>query len=340
MKTFLAILALALTGILSAQEITPQRGVSFNATGILPAHDHSSPRNGAISGAAKLAVVNVGDQNTAITLDNTLDGTARAPFIQFRKRTTAGTPAAVGAVLGQLTFDSSNSAGTSSEIRSTVRVIGSDAGGWPAGSDLDFRTAPGNAVTAPQTRLYITQDGAVSMPGNVTSSSGTFGSVGMDTSAGNARIRSTAGSLVFAPATAVTAFYDAASNQTANVYNVGTIGVHLIGSGASYFNGGNVGVGIESPGNPFHVSGDTSGNVAWFESKLANSATVYIQAASGAGYIGTNGAATFALRTNTVDRVIVPNAAVTTGGALCLNASKVLSKCASAPDASGNCTCP
>lgn len=38
--------------------------------------------------------------------------------------------------------------------------------------------------------------------------------------------------------------------------------------------------------------------------------------------------------------VAIPSAVVTTGGALCLNASHVLSKCTSAVDASGNCTCP
>lgn len=36
----------------------------------------------------------------------------------------------------------------------------------------------------------------------------------------------------------------------------------------------------------------------------------------------------------------LPAAGATTGGALCLNASKVLTKCTSAVDASGNCTCP
>lgn len=194
-------LFVAVVGI--AQEITPQRGVSFNATGILPAHDHSSPRNGAISGAAKLAIVNVGDQNTALTLDNTLDGTTRAPFIQFRKRTTAGTPAAVGAVLGQQTYDSSNSAGTSAEIRSTVRVIGSDAGGWPAGSDLDFRTAPGGAATSAQTRLLITELGHANFSAGLTVTSATVsgdlkttGKVYVSTSAsgnGNLRIRAGTG---------------------------------------------------------------------------------------------------------------------------------------------------
>lgn len=361
MKSFLAVAALALAGLLSAQEITPQRGVSFNATGILPAHDHSSPRNGAISGAAKLAIVNVGDQNTAFTLDNTLDGTSRAPFIQFRKRTTAGTPAAVGAVLGQLTFDSSNSAGTSSEIRSTVRVIGSDAGGWPAGSDLDFRTAPGNAVTAPQTRLYIAEGGNVGIRIATPATA-------LDVN-GNAQFGSGATKSTFSATGALSmggtldlAGRDLYMNQGGSAgYRLNSAQLVLGASGSgliSTLSGalqirpdggsdlllqptvGNVGVGTTAPGNPFHVSGDASGNIAWFESKLANSATVYIQASSGAGYIGTNGAATFALRTNTVDRVIVPNAAVTTGGALCLNASKVLSKCTSAPDASGNCTCP
>lgn len=362
MKTFLAIVALALTGILSAQEITPQRGVSFNATGILPAHDHSSPRNGAISGAAKLAIVNVGDQNTAFTLDNTLDGTTRAPFIQFRKRTTAGTPAAVGAVLGQFTFDSSSSAGTSSEIRSTVRVIGSDAGGWPAGSDLDFRTAPGNAVTAPQTRLYIAEGGNIGI-------GTTNPATKLHMSSGTLTVDGAAAAIIIGVTNVTPAGIASGGIKISGVNDTGLAivnpsgvdleirtvnslaqigthsnhGVSLVQNGAvsmTLASGGLVGIGTASPANPLHVSGDTSGNVAWFESKLANSATVYIQAASGAGYIGTNGAATFALRTNTVDRVIVPNAAVTTGGALCLNASKVLSKCTNAPDASGNCTCP
>lgn len=300
MKSLLAVSALALAGLLAAQEITPQRGVSFNATGILPAHDHSSPRNGAISGAAKLAIVNVGDQNTAFTLDNTLDGTTRAPFIQFRKRTTAGTPAAVGAVLGQLTFDSSSSAGTSAEIRSTVRVIGSDAGLWPAGSDLDFRTAPGNAMTVPQTRLYIAEGGNV---GVGTASPGTK----LHMSSGTFTINGTSPGLVIGePASAVRVAANIVTDQSINT------------SGAIRA--------ADTSGRAAQLSVDASGNASFSQTYLSaafDGALVFSNSISG-----------------TVAERMRITGQPTVGGALCLNASKVLAKCTSAVDASGNCTCP
>ena len=42
----------------------------------------------------------------------------------------------------------------------------------------------------------------------------------------------------------------------------------------------------------------------------------------------------------TISTTVVISAGVSTGGALCLNSSNVLSKCTSVTDASGNCTCP
>ena|SRR3990167_2913129 len=53
----------------------------------------------------------------------------------------------------------------------------------------------------------------------------------------------------------------------------------------------------------------------------------------------TGGDITFAVNGST--QVIVDQATtISTGGALCLNASRILTKCTSAVDASGNCTCP
>lgn len=99
--------------------------------------------------------------------------------------------------------------------------------------------------------------GTASISGSLTASSGTFGTVGADTSGGNGRIRTTAGALVIAPYNAVTAIYDGASNQTLDVYNAGSIGVELKASGASYFNGGSVGIGTASPGTKLHMSSGT-----------------------------------------------------------------------------------
>lgn len=51
-------------------------------------------------------------------------------------------------------------------------------------------------------------------------------------------------------------------------------------------------------------------------------------------------AGTMSFGTSNATRYALGTSAITTGGALCLNSDKILKKCTSAVDASGNCTCP
>ena len=65
-----------------------------------------------------------------------------------------------------------------------------------------------------------------------------------------------------------------------------------------------------------------------------NGADMGITTRHGAGKI------TFYTGNAVTQQLILPTASVTAGGALCINSSRVLTKCTSAVDASGNCTCP
>ncbi len=135
---------------------------------------------------------------------------------------------------------------------------------------------------------------------------------------------------------------------------------------------GAVGVGISNPGNGFNTKLDVVGRAS-FRSMVGNANTaikvdsiggalrIYSDAISGTpadlilgtypnghfnqiylkqsnGWVGigtSNPAAPF-----DVAGKIRVNAGPPTGGALCLNANREISKCASEPDASGNCACP
>lgn len=408
MRYLLAAL-MAAVGLAAAQEVTPQRGVSFNATGILPSHTHESASQGGSAlrfvsfirvGSSALGPViqstqthtNLGNSsytgangfdNRYATVVGGVSNSARGEksFIGGGGDNETVTPTGLGeGDLATIGGGAGNRAGYGATVGgggNAYGLVGNRALG-------DWSTIPGG--------LKNLASGAYSFAAGRQSSATAAGAWALSDSQAADFVNATANSYAarFAggytlqggnlglgigiPSTLKLHIYGASvyGEQLRVDASAGSVGLGVQAGGASYCggiyvgtalagtfcNGGlrigssvvnppadtlivdKLGVGTASPGNPFHVSGDTSGNVAWFESKLANSATVYIQAADGAGYIGTNGAATFALRTNTVDRVIVPNAAVTTGGALCLNASKVLSKCTTAPDASGNCTCP
>lgn len=65
-----------------------------------------------------------------------------------------------------------------------------------------------------------------------------------------------------------------------------------------------------------------------------NGADMGITTRHGAGKI------TFYTGNAVTQQLILPAASVTAGGALCINSSRVLTKCTSLVDASGNCTCP
>lgn len=136
---------------------------------------------------------------------------------------------------------------------------------------------------------------------------------------------------------------------TGNAFSVGTSTLVV--------SNGRVGVGL-TPARNFAVSGGAATGFIQITNTTAGTAS------GDGGYISHDGThmlignqevgdATMFVR-NTTDQSIklttlgagANNASLTlkvsatTGGALCLNASNVLSKCTTQPDASGNCTCP
>ena len=161
-------------------------------------------------------------------------------------------------------------------------------------------------------------------------------------------------------------FYSTVTVQ-GNAFSVGTSTLVVSNGGVSiggtlYTNlpgySGKVGIGTTAPARNLSVSGGSGSGVIQVTNDTGGVAS------GDGGYLlhdGTHmlignqevGDATMFVR-NTTDQSIklttlgagANNASLTlkvsatTGGALCLNASNVLSKCTSAVDASGNCTCP
>ena len=139
--------------------------------------------------------------------------------------------------------------------------------------------------------------------------------------------------------------------------------LNKVSAGAAVSVGGLIGVGTQSPGTKLHMSSGTltvDGNVAQKAAfRGASTADQYVtfghDDASIVGYdlggdlavgstagdlvIRDNGGISFSADGGSATNLRI-DGAITTGGALCINASKNLAKCTSAVDASGNCTCP
>lgn len=132
------------------------------------------------------------------------------------------------------------------------------------------------------------------------------------------------------------------SGFTHNGSTITNTGGAILGSSS-----GRVGIGTASPSYMLQVVQSSTqpivrvnnGGNYWDIGGLG-SGTAYIRAFEGIVAMGNEFGGPLNLITNNTTRVQVPNAAITTGGALCLNGSNVLSKCTTAVDASGNCTCP
>lgn len=75
--------------------------------------------------------------------------------------------------------------------------------------------------------------------------------------------------------------------------------------------------------------GSTIANLIGLQAGQSNDPNLYVVAK-----------ATVSFYTGGTEKMRINNTAITTGGALCLNSSKEVSKCTSAVDGSGNCTCP
>lgn len=164
------------------------------------------------------------------------------------------------------------------------------------------------------------------------------------------RIQSTSSSTITSTGDAVLS-----ATQTFSGANTFTSTVAVIGA--------RMGIGTSSPSEVFVVEesvqnladptayikntavGTTGNPDTWFSVDNASSSVrvgiISNSIASGnKGSFGTSSNHTLSIITNNTARVTFPTSAITTGGALCLNSSSVLSKCTSAVDASGNCTCP
>lgn len=125
----------------------------------------------------------------------------------------------------------------------------------------------------------------------------------------------------------------------------GSAGAVIRGSGDSYILNGDFGMGTFSPASDLgasptlHIAG-AAPSLRLDDTGTSTDAEFYIDGSTmnfATRHVG--GLMRFSTGDG-VDALTIPANGVVTGGALCLNASKILSKCTSQPDASGNCTCP